>query len=156
MEESLQHVKTNDFRRIVHKMELERIRYVINSYLRIRLRKLESFSSFFINEDQNRADDKKRLAPSETAYAENYIDLMESHFKQLIFRHIPPQHDDNEKRMIRPNLMSNVFIKINSACGTLISSSNDEEISLSEKDNLHMLPYQVISELLINGNVDLI
>lgn len=156
MEESLQAIKSNDFRKIVHKMELERIRYAINCYLRVRLQKLESYSKYFINEDQNRTEDKKRLAPSELAYAENYNDLMESHFKQLVFRHIPPQHDDNEKRMIRPNLMSNVFIKINTPCGTLISASNDEEISLTEIDNMHMLPYQIISELLINGDVDLV
>lgn len=52
--------------------------------------------------------------------------------------------------------MSNVFLKINTPYGTLISSSNDEEVALTEKDSLHMLPFQVVSELLLNGDIDLI
>lgn len=156
MEDSLNLINPNDFKRFVHKMELERIRFAINGYLRTRLQKIENFTSYFIAEDQKRSNDEKRLSPSEKIFAENFVNLMESHFKQLIFRHIPPQQDDSEKRMRRPNLMSNVFIKINTPCGTLVSSSTDEEISLTEKDNIYILPYQIVSDLVTNGDLDLI
>lgn len=91
MEKSLQPLQTGDFRRIVHDMEIQRIRYAINSYLRARLHKIENFSKFFLDEDLNRTPDKKRLSPSERTFAENYEELKENHFKQLVLRHIPPQ-----------------------------------------------------------------
>lgn len=91
MEQSLEPLAAGDFRKIVHNMEIERIRYTINSYLRARLHKIENFSKFFLTADQKRPADKKRLSPSEREFAENYVKLMENHFKQLVFRHIPPQ-----------------------------------------------------------------
>lgn len=155
MDEGLEALDTSDFRRIVHKMELERIRYFINSYLRHRLQKIENYTRYFLNEEENRSQTEKRASESEMKFAQAYQDLMENHFKQLIFRHIPPQQDDPEKRIVRPNLMSHVFIKLNNPCGTLVNS-NDEEVDLNEVDNIHMLPYQIISDLLVKGDVDLV
>lgn len=153
MDEGLDALETSDFRRFVHKMELERIRYLINSYLRYRLQKIENFTKYFLNEEETRPD--KRASESEMKYAKAYFELMENHFKQLIFRHIPPQQDDVEKRIVRPNLMSNVCIKLNNPCGTLVNS-NDEEVDLNEVDSLHMLPYQIVSDLLLKGDIDLV
>jgi GINS complex subunit 4 len=155
MDEGLEPLDPSDFRRIVHKMELERIRYLINSYLRYRLQKIENYTKYFLNEEENRQPEDKRASESEMKYAQAYYELMENHFKQLIFRHIPPQQDDVEKRIVRPNLMSNVIIKVNNPCGTLVNS-NDEEVDLNEVNTLHMLPYQLISDLLIKGDVDLV
>lgn len=155
MDEGLEPLPSSDFRRIVHKMELERIRYLINCYLRFRLQKIENFTKFILNEEETRSPEDKRLSESETKYAQAYYDLMENHFKQLIFRHIPPQQDDVEKRIVRPNLMSNVFIKLNSPCGTLVNT-NDEEVDLNEVNSLHMLPYQIVSDLLLKGDIDLV
>lgn len=155
MEEGLEPLASSDFRRIVHKMELERIRYLINSYLRYRLQKIENFTKFILNEEETRSPEDKRLSESEMKYAQAYYELMENHFKQLIFRHIPPQQDDVEKRIVRPNLMSNVFIKLNNPCGTLVNT-NDEEVDLNEINSLHMLPYQIVSDLLLKGDIDLV
>lgn len=155
MDEGLEPLDSSDFRRIVHKMELERIRYLINSYLRCRLQKIENFTKYFLNEEENRSPEDKRASESEMKYAQAYYELMENHFKQLIFRHIPPQQDDVEKRIVRPNLMSNVFIKVNNPCGTLVNS-NDEEVDLNEVNTLHMLPYQIVSDLLLKADIDLV
>ena len=155
MNEGLEALDPSDFRRTVHKMELERIRYLINSYLRIRLQKIESYTRYFLSEEENRSADDKRASEFELKYAQSYLDLTENHFKQLVFRHIPPQQDDIEKRIVRPNLMSNVFIKLNNPCGTLVNSQ-DEEVDLNEVESMHMLPYQIISDLLVKGDVSLI
>jgi hypothetical protein len=155
MEASLEAIESGDFRRIVHKMELERIKYTINHYLRSRLQKIEQFGSFLLAEDENRELDKKRLSSHEKEFAEAYTNLMENHFKQMIFRHIPPQQEEKERRVVRPNLMSDVFIRINSPCGTLINS-NDEEVNLTEPDSLYMLPFQLIYELLNKEDISLI
>ena len=40
MEENMKDLDKNDFRYVVHQMELERIRYIVASYLRSRLQKM--------------------------------------------------------------------------------------------------------------------
>lgn len=154
MEENLEGINANDFRRITHRMELERIRFVVTSYLRCRLHKIEDFTQHIITEERNRATDKKRLSEAELKFAEEYFDSVEKHFQQLALRHIPPNQDDLNKRIIRPNLMSNVFLEVLRPCGVVVNT-NDEEIDLSVQSQ-HMLPYQLISDLVIKGDVQLI
>lgn len=132
-------------------MELERIRFVVAAYLRCRLQKIEDFSQYIIFEEQKRPTDKKRLSKAELKFAEEYFDNIEKHFQQLALRHIPPQQDDATKRIIRPNLMSNVIIKVIKSCGVVVNT-NDEEVDLSE-NSIHMLPFQLIHDLVNKGDV---
>jgi len=154
MEDNLATIDVNDFRRITHKMEIERIRYVIVCYLRCRLHKLEDFTQHVINEERNRPADKKRLSEAEMKFAVDYLDSIERHFQQLALRHIPPNQDDLTKRIIRPNMMAHVVLKVLRPCGVIVNT-NDEEVDLSE-DSQHMLPYQLISDLVIKGDVQLV
>lgn len=154
MEENLNAIAVNNFLRITHRMELERIRYIVTSYLRCRLQKIEDFTQHIIIEEKARAVDKKRLSEAEMKFAEGYFESIEKHFQQLALRHIPPNQDDISKRIIRPNLMSNVFLKVLKPCGMVVNT-NDEEVDLSENSQ-HLLPYQLISDLVIKGDVQLI
>lgn len=154
MEENLQAFPSNDFRRVAHKMELERIKFIISAYLRCRLQKIEDFTQYIIAEEMKRTGEKKRLSEAETKFAEDYFESIEKHFQQLALRHIPPQQDDVSKRIIRPNLMSNVFIKVLKSCGVVVNT-NDEEVDLSE-NSVHMLPFQLVGDLVNKGDVILI
>lgn len=154
MEENLAAIDANDFRRITHKMELERIRFIVTSYLRSRLQKIEDFTQHILAEERGRPADKKRLSKAEMKFAEDYFQSIENHFQQLALRHLPPNQDDPSKRIIRPNLMSNVFLKVLTPCGVVVNT-NDEEVDLSENSQ-HMLPYQLVSDLVIKGDVQLI
>lgn len=154
MEENLATIDGNDFRRITHLMELERIRFIVTSYLRCRLQKIEDFTQHIIIAERERTADKKRLSQAEVKFAEDYFESIEKHFQQLALRHIPPNQDDINKRIIRPNLMSNVFLKVLKPCGIVVTT-NDEEVDLSVSSQ-HMLPFQLISDLVIKGDVQLI
>lgn len=154
MEENLLAIDQNDFRRITHRMELERIRFVVTSYLRCRLQKIEDFTQHIVTEERNRSAQKKRLSSAEMKFAEDYFDSIEKHFQQIVLRFIPPNQDDVNKRIIRPNLMSNVFLRVLKPCGVVVNT-NDEEVDLSESSQ-HMLPYQLISDLVIKGDVQLL
>ncbi|CRK97766.1 CLUMA_CG011146, isoform A [Clunio marinus] len=154
MEENLEAIDRNDFRKITHKMELERIRFIVASYLRCRLQKLEEFTQHILTEERKRPPDKKRLSDAEVKFAEDFFESVERHFQLLALRHIPPNQDDITKRIVRPNLMSNVFFRVVKSCGTVVNT-NDEEVELLE-DSQHMLPYQLISDLIIKGDIQLI
>lgn len=154
MEANLKQVGINDFRRITHSMELERIRFIISSYLRCRLQKIEDFTQHILSEEEKRSVDDKRLSTGEFEFAKNYYESTENHFQQLILRHLPPNQDDLNRRIIRPNMMSNVFFKVIKSCGTIVNT-NDEEVELSE-NSVHMLPYQLINEFVAKGDIQLI
>lgn len=176
MEENLQSVDSNDFRSIMHKMELERIRYTLASYLRCRLKKIEEFTGHILEEEALRSDSEKRLSPSELVFAKGYRDILEHHLFQVAIRHMPAnlQKNDDKLRIVRPNLMSHFVVKVNSeskcnfstfllsftnvlfsqiAPATIVGV-NDEEIDLAP-GSLHLLPYQVVSDLLIKGSVSM-
>uniref|UniRef100_A0A336M1R3 DNA replication complex GINS protein SLD5 n=1 Tax=Culicoides sonorensis TaxID=179676 RepID=A0A336M1R3_CULSO len=157
MEENLHNLDSNDFRSIMHKMELERIRYTLASYLRCRLRKIEEFTGHILEEEALRSDSQKRLSPSELIFAKGYREILENHLFQVATRHMPAnlQQNDDKLRIVRPNLMSHVVIKVNSETPATIVGVNDEEIDLAP-GSLHLLPYQLISDLLIKGSVSMI
>ena len=116
MEENMKELDKNDFRYVVHQMELERIRYIIASYLRCRLRKIEMYSKHILNEESAREPDEKRLSPEETKFALENYENVEEYFQQVALQYMPNmQRSEADQRVIRPNLMSHVFIKANAS-----------------------------------------
>lgn len=62
MEENLTKVKKGDIRVPVHRMETQRIKFLVNSYLRLRLRKIQSNIFSLTRGDQNK-DNPSRMTP---------------------------------------------------------------------------------------------
>lgn len=68
-----------------HKIELERFSYLINTYLRTRLKKIESNAPYLINllrTDRERAD--KYLSPLEAKYLDRYSLSVDTYMKNII------------------------------------------------------------------------
>ena len=114
MEENLKTLKQNDFRYITHKMEIERIRYLVASYLRCRLQKIEEYSLHIIQEESNRSVDDRKLSEGVLEFAAEYYKSIENYFNHVAVRHMPRnQHDDENIRKGVPNLNRYVFVKVN-------------------------------------------
>ena len=62
MEENLSKVKKGDIRVPVHRMETQRINFMVNSYLRLRMRKIQSNIFSLTRGDQNQ-DNPSRMTP---------------------------------------------------------------------------------------------
>lgn len=156
MEANMAQLDRNDFRSIAHRMELDRIRYMIASYLRQRLAKIELYGESILAEDANRDEDSKYLSESETTFAQAYVENMNSHFNQILLRHIPESfHDDPKKRMVKPNLMSTVFVRVNAASASVVINEEDEELEM-RAGSQHVVPYKLISDLLRRNKLQLI
>ena len=50
MEANIGSAKKGDFRIAIHKLELDRIKFMLYSYLRLRIKKVEKFASFILDE----------------------------------------------------------------------------------------------------------
>lgn len=156
MEANMSQLDRNDFRSIAHRMELERIRYIVASYLRNRLAKIEMYGESILGEDATRNEDSKYLSESETVFAQAYVENMNSHFNHILLRHIPESfHDDPKKRMVKPNLMSTVFVRVNSASASVVINEEDEELEM-RAGSQHVVPYKLISDLLRKNKLQLL
>ncbi|KAG4074199.1 hypothetical protein HA402_015502 [Bradysia odoriphaga] len=153
MEENVKQLATNDFRGIIHRMELERIKYIISSYLRCRLAKIENFTDFILAQEATR--EEKLLSDGELAYATTYLKMNKNHFQQIVLQHIPTLKDDYAQNMARPNEMSHIFLVANKDVPSVIVGVNDEEVDL-QVGSRHIMPYKLAADLLKSGDVQLI
>lgn len=60
MENNMSKLQKNDFRLLAHRMELERIRFVISSYLRLRLEKIELYTQHILKQESEKSAEEQR------------------------------------------------------------------------------------------------
>lgn len=177
MEEQMKDLDKNDFRYVVHQMELERIRYIMASYLRCRLQKIEAFTQYIINQDATYDAADKRLSPEEAKYAQEFATNVDEYFSKVATRYMPnQQRGEAEQRIVTPNLMSHVFLKANVAgawgssyvihsffiykfnlflVSGVIVGVDDEEVDLTPGSQ-HIIPYQLVADLIQKNQAKLI
>lgn len=68
----------------VHKMELERVKYLLKAYLRTRLFKIERYLLFLVEKDQ-----ANLLSEGEMAYAWSIYEAKKDHYNQTFLNKIP-------------------------------------------------------------------
>ena len=156
MEENISQLDKNDFRYIAHRIELERIKYIVTSYLRCRIKKVETFTRALLEEDNQRPADKRRMSTEERQYAEAHMALIRKHFHQIAIQHMPANlQEESAREVVTPNLMSHIFLRANESVPSVVVGMNDEEVDL-EAGSLHIMPYKLASDLLLDGKVQLI
>lgn len=156
MEENISQLDKNDFRHVAHQMELERIKYIATSYLRCRIRKIEQFTRALLLEDDQREPDKRYLSREERQYAETHASLIKKHFQQIAIQHMPPNlQEESANEIVTPNLMSHIFLRANEDVPSVIVGLNDEEVDF-QAGSLHIMPYKLASNLVMDQKVQLI
>ncbi|XP_060107092.1 DNA replication complex GINS protein SLD5 [Heteronotia binoei] len=163
MEENLKRAKGGDLKVGIHRMEVERIRYVLSSYLRCRLRKIEKYFPHILEKEKTRAEgDPSILSPEEFAFAKEYMANTEAHFRNVALKHMPPnlQKVDLLKAVAKPNLDAFVFLRVKERQeNILVEPETDEQrdyvIDLDE-DSQHLIRYKTIAPLVASGAVQLI
>jgi GINS complex subunit 4 len=158
MEENIRRVKKGDFVASLHQLEVERLRYLLASYLRTRLLKVEKFAFDLLAEDFRGVEQPSRMSSEELAYAKEYCKNIESHMNSLVLEHMPVnlQALNKEKIAVRPNLDSYVFLKVKQRCEGVLVDEEDEEPTDLEEDSQHLMRYKPIMSLVANDSVSLI
>lgn len=132
-----------------HKIELERFSYLINTYLRTRLKKIESNAPYLIKllrTDIDRAT--KFLSPLEAKYLDRYNDSIDMYMKNII-KNMP----DNMQRFRLASLKQRdkatyAFVQ---GCEEASIIDGDSEVQL-EPDVCRILTVSTIIELLEKGS----
>ncbi|XP_076240265.1 DNA replication complex GINS protein SLD5 [Calliopsis andreniformis] len=131
MEENMKRLDKGDLRLMIHRMELDRIKFVISSYLRARLEKIEKYTIHILSQEANRT---------------------------IALQHMPGNFQTFEvnKLSVKPNIHAYVFLKANGrANGIILPGLLDEEIDL-EPGSQHIIQYSAVADLVKNGAVQLI
>lgn len=163
MEENLKRAKKGDLKVSIHRMEMERIRYVLSSYLRCRLMKIEKFFPHILEKEKTRHEgDPASLSPEEFAFAKEYMTNTETYLKNVALKHMPPnlQKVDLLRSVPKPDLDSYVFLRVKERQeNILVEPETDEQrdyvIDL-EEGSQHLIRYKTIAPLVASGAVQLI
>ncbi|CAB3989451.1 DNA replication complex GINS SLD5 [Paramuricea clavata] len=156
MEENLKEAGKGDLVGSLHRLEIQRIRYVISSYLKIRLKKIEKYAFHIMEPSNDKTDYISRLSAEEHVYAKEYCKNVEDLLKSLALDDMPPNINslDKKKSVPQPNLDSYLFMKVLQPQEQVELDPDDQPTDLEEGAQ-HLVRYSVISSLLENGAVAL-
>lgn len=138
-------------------MEISRIRFVISSYLRKRLEKIEEYAIHLLSEDANRDENEHFMTTAEAKFAREYISSVENLFTAVALQYMPPRIREFElnKMSSKPNMDKHVFIKANTAVSGILIPGSDLEVDFQEGSQ-HIIQYSAIAHLVKTGDVQLI
>ncbi|RHY30464.1 hypothetical protein DYB32_004308 [Aphanomyces invadans] len=113
----------------LYQMEIDRIKYMLASYLRIRLRKIEQHTMHVLNESLD------KMSQGEIDYAHSFKDLYE---------------------IDHPNLDAFVFCQTVEDIGNVQIDDRGSEHVNARKNDRHVLRYRVVRSLVEEGKVTLL
>ena len=139
-------------------MEADRVQYMLKSYLRARLFKIQKFARHYVLTSSH------LMSGPEQSFAKNLLHISDEALHSMFLRHLP-QGDDYFQSLVakddpggdmvrRPRLDQTVIVHVNEAIGAI--SVGGEETATLEKDRNYMARYDLVRDLLIDGRVNLI
>ncbi|XP_034193725.2 DNA replication complex GINS protein SLD5 [Osmia lignaria lignaria] len=158
MEENMKRLEKGDLRLMIHMMELDRIRFLVSSYLRTRLEKIEKYVIHILSQEADRSLEDCYLTSAELQFAKDYLASIETLFKATALNHMPGnfQGFEKEQLIVKPNMHAYIFLQANDRInGVVLPGSLDEEINF-EPGSAHIVPYKAVADLVKSGAVQLI
>lgn len=163
MESNIKSAKKGDFRIAIHKLEIDRIKFMLYSYLRLRIKKIEKFASAILEEDTRRhPSTKSKLSPEEFAYATEYFKNVKEHLTASVLEHLPINLQDLNEAITMPRPDHDRFVFLQSQenlRGILVddmSLDGRNEIVDMDKDDLYIMRYKPIGNYVNSGEIQLI
>ncbi|KAF9105852.1 GINS complex subunit [Mortierella sp. AM989] len=141
---------------ILYQTELERVKFVLRSYLRTRISKIERFCEYILSNEDKRFE---RLSTAERTYAQK---ATRQHYHSSFLSSLPQslqlQSDivfDRRLSMVsKPNIDEAVFCRIVSHIGQYQIDDDDE--AFLEPGQIFIFRYGAIRSLLEEGKIELI
>ncbi|KAI9225647.1 MAG: hypothetical protein DHS80DRAFT_33516 [Piptocephalis tieghemiana] len=136
--------------------ELERARYILRSYLRARLSKLERYPLYYLEDP----DLFSKLPPYERSYVKGYWKIKSKLFTNAVCANLPPSlsnltHDAYGRSMkSQPSDMTAIFVRVIKTFGTFRLSSG-ENVTV-HKGNQFLLRWKDAKPLMEEGCLEII
>uniref|UniRef100_T1ISP2 DNA replication complex GINS protein SLD5 n=1 Tax=Strigamia maritima TaxID=126957 RepID=T1ISP2_STRMM len=162
MEENIARLTKGDLLISVHKMEIDRVNYIIRSYLKCRLKKIEQCSSHILGKEAQ-TDRDDRFSEAELQFTQEHLSSIEDHLKMLALQHMPATFKtfpEGIKKMATPKRDTYVFLKMNQSVPGLAmiddTIEGGEEIVDLDEGSQHIMRYKSIAHLIKSREASLI
>eukprot|EP00037_Helgoeca_nana_P013738 m.126823 g.126823 ORF g.126823 m.126823 type:complete len:218 (-) comp22202_c0_seq2:2568-3221(-) len=142
----------------VYQMEIARIKFLIRSYLRTRLQKIEKYAMFILGD----ASLLSRLSEHELQYAQEYSENLSKHMTAAVLKDIPvnfaklDSQTEKEDMVPKPNVDTHVFCLAKDNLGIVQVGVGEETSVQIDRGDLYILRYGVVAEFLRDGRVVLL
>eukprot|EP00158_Paraphelidium_tribonemae_P000610 Partr_v1_DN22986_c0_g1_i2_m42472 putative GINS complex subunit 4 (Sld5 homolog) len=136
--------KADESRRIeMMELDLDRAKYLLKSYLRARLDKIEKFAPLIMASSEH----VEKLSVPERDFCHSFANMLHAHYFQSTFDRLPEKlHELLPQLVIAPNMSLPVFIRVLDDIGTILL--DDEQTLSLEKGCVYLTQYRHISSLL--------
>ncbi|ONK61695.1 uncharacterized protein A4U43_C08F32610 [Asparagus officinalis] len=144
----------------LYQMDLDRTLFLLRSYLRVRLQKIEKYMIHI-----SKTDLWNRLSEQEQRFAKRCSEIVEKHLKQSVLDKLPFGYGSMLKQSVsseeddmvpEPQLDTFVFCKTKTAVGAFQLDDAGDEIVDLVADDLYVLRYKSIKGLVEGGRIDLV
>ncbi|KAJ2487804.1 GINS complex subunit [Coemansia sp. RSA 2050] len=140
------------------KMDVDRVKYLVRSYLRTRLSKIEEHARHYVKDTMYR----ERLSQNELEYAKGYVELEERHVRRSFLDQLPPHLRGLEdvaaeglEMVSKPDLDAAVFCRVRTTVGEFQFEPSEAPIVM-RRNNIFITRYSIIRNLLEDDKVELI
>ncbi|KAJ3735398.1 hypothetical protein DFJ43DRAFT_1057303 [Lentinula guzmanii] len=138
-------------------MEVERVKFIVRSYVRTRLFKIEKFARFIMTD----ATIQTRITTAERAHASRHAHLTDRHFHNSVLQSLPETQSHLDDTPIfmppmitKPDESRPVFVHALRDCPPI---RFHEDLTLEMKrGHISLMPFSFIEQLLLRGYVELI
>ena len=139
----------------IQKVELERVKFIIASYLRQRLQKIEQYSVHTLETEAK--SETSKLSAAELEYAKTFADGVQNHLHQLTLSHMPVnmQTMEQKKTVPRANMDKYVFVRVKEAQENVMIDPEEEPFDL-DANTQHIVRYNPVGPFVESGAVCLI
>ncbi|CAL5224587.1 g7294 [Coccomyxa viridis] len=147
--------------RAIWRLELARAKHVMRAYLRTRLHKLETCCAAVLADQSMQT----RLSQRELQYAQDLFLESGKYMRDNILKDFPPEFRATTKQsnvsetydmMTRPDMDKYVFMRVLEDRGAVELDADGEDVAELMKDDLYVVRYNPIKDLLRDDWVELI
>eukprot|EP01105_Mastigella_eilhardi_P022713 TRINITY_DN5636_c0_g1_i1.p1 TRINITY_DN5636_c0_g1~~TRINITY_DN5636_c0_g1_i1.p1 ORF type:complete len:241 (+),score=53.31 TRINITY_DN5636_c0_g1_i1:27-725(+) len=137
-------------------LDMERARYLLQWYHRVRTHKIEKFFMHTLIDERTQA----RMSPQEFEFAKQYCDLVGEHLQKSFLNKLPQGRirmltDREFDMVVAPNLDHYVAVRILKTIGSFSILETSAPITLNEGD-LVLIAYRMAIPLLTRGEAELV
>ncbi|KLT41169.1 GINS complex, Sld5 component [Cutaneotrichosporon oleaginosum] len=132
------------FRLVLVQTEMERAKWLVRSYVRARLHKIERYAQHIATTPELHA----RLSGGELAHARRYADLIARHYSSSVLDSLPEwlrrmdESSGGVSMVTKPNHAQPVLIYIRKDCGELVLDG--DEVAELTKGSSHLVRYDLV------------
>lgn len=144
----------------LRRMEIDRVNYMLRSYFRARLGKIEEFAMFLMKDADSGMLD--RLSADEERFLVGYSEMLKEHFQKSFFSMLPDRlrvvdKDGDVDPSGGPDLNKFVFCRVGRTVGlySISEDESDDPFNLVKGD-IVVARYGGIRPLLVAGDIELL